>query len=214
MRLAYLEAGRRLAAAGRIEASAHVFELDVPELAAVLDGATAPTATALVDRAEYRQWERSLTAPDVLGPIPSNPDLSALPEGLRRLMGVILTAVTLLEPDLEVERVPLKGLGVGSEPYQGIARVAHDPGVVIEEMDPGDVLVAAWTAPSFNAVFAVAGAVVVQEGGLLCHAAVMARELGIAGVIGCADAMTKINSGDLIEVDPVAGVVKVLQPAA
>jgi pyruvate,water dikinase len=80
-------------------------------------------------------------------------------------------------------------------------------------MEPGDVLVAPWTAPSFNAVLSIAGGVVVQEGGLLCHAAVMARELGIPAVVGCAGAMTAIHSGDRIEVDPGTGTVRVLQRA-
>ena len=218
LRLAYLEAGRRLTAADTIADPAHVFELDVAELAAALDGSVGAAGRVSADevarRAEHRRWEKTLDPPPVLGPPPVEPDLSALPNGLRRLMAVIVAAVTLLDPDLDREVKPLAGLGIGDRSYQGIARVATDPGSVMAEMEPGDVLVAAWTAPSFNAVFAVAGAVVVQEGGLLCHAAVMARELGIPGVIGCAEAMTRIATGDLVEVDPVAGEVRVVQPAA
>ena len=91
--------------------------------------------------------------------------------------------------------------------------MATDPDRVLQEMEPGDVLVAAWTAPSYNAVFSIAGGVVVQEGGLLCHAAVMARELSIPSVIGCREAMTAIGDGDLVEVDPIAGRVRVLERA-
>jgi len=91
--------------------------------------------------------------------------------------------------------------------------VADDPGRAIAAMKPGDVLVAPWTAPSFNAVLAIAGGVVVQEGGLLCHAAVMARELGIPAVVGCAGAMTTIAEGDLVEVDPGSGAVRIITPA-
>jgi pyruvate,water dikinase len=54
----------------------------------------------------------------------------------------------------------------------------------------------------------------VQEGGLLCHAAVMARELGIPSVIGCHEAMTAIADGDLVEVDPAAGRVRIVERAA
>jgi pyruvate,water dikinase len=201
-----------LAGHGRISESAEVFELDVDEVAALLDGAREPSSAAVSKRAQHRKWEKTLDAPPVLGPVPADPDLSPLPSGLRRLMSIIVAAVTMLDPDLDRDEVPLNGLGIGDEPYRGIARVANDPAVIMAEIEPGDVLVAAWTAPSFNAVFSVAGAVVVQEGGLLCHAAVMARELGIAGVIGCAEAMTHITSGDLVEVDPVAGRVTVLEP--
>lgn len=209
-RRAYLEAGKRLLVGGRLNNSDHVFELDIAELAPVLEGSDAPTAEELAERADYRSWERGQSGPDLLGPPPADPDLRPLPPGLRRLMGVTLAAVTLLEPDVDRPEIPLTGLGIGSDPYRGVARVAHDAGEAIADMQPGDILVAAWTAPSFNAVFAIAGGVVIQEGGLLCHAAVMARELGIPAVIGCSEAMTEIASGDEIEVDPEAGTVKIL----
>jgi pyruvate,water dikinase len=56
----------------------------------------------------------------------------------------------------------------------------------------------------------MAGAIVTEEGGLLCHAAVIARELGIPAVIGAADAMALIPDGATIEVDPVRGAVRVV----
>ena len=80
-------------------------------------------------------------------------------------------------------------------------------------MAPGDVLVAAWTAPTYNSVMAIAGALIVQEGGLLCHAAVMARELDLPAVIGAGDVMDRINDCDVVEVDPVAGCIRVLTEA-
>ena len=76
-------------------------------------------------------------------------------------------------------------------------------------VEPGDVLITPYTAPTYNAVLAVAGAVVTQEGGLLCHAAVIARELGLPAVIGATDAMG-IPDGAEVEVDPTAGRVSVL----
>jgi pyruvate,water dikinase len=94
--------------------------------------------------------------------------------------------------------------------YRGVARVATDPDAVLETMEPGDVLVAPWTAPTYNAVLAIAGAVVVQEGGLLSHAAVMARELGIPAVIGCRRAMDLIGDGGVIDVDADAGEVRLV----
>ena len=59
----------------------------------------------------------------------------------------------------------------------------------------------------------LAGAVVVQEGGLLSHAAVIARELGLVAVVGAAGAMAAVPDGALVEVDPGAGRVRVLAPA-
>jgi pyruvate,water dikinase len=101
-------------------------------------------------------------------------------------------------------------MGVGTEPYVGTARVVHDASDALAAMEPGDVIVAPYTAPTYNAVLAMAGAVVTEEGGLLCHAAVIARELGLPAVIGASGAMTAIPDGARIEVDPVAGRVRVL----
>lgn len=93
--------------------------------------------------------------------------------------------------DPRAARRPLGGIGIGDRVHRGAARVVSDPehlDDVFAAMEPGDVLVAPWTAPTFNAVFAIAGGVVVREGGPLCHAAVMARELDIPTVIGCREA--------------------------
>lgn len=56
------------------------------------------------------------------------------------------------------------------------------------------------------------GAIVVEEAGILSHAAVMARELDLVAVVGVLDATALIPDGADIEVDPVAGVVRVLGP--
>ena len=79
-----------------------------------------------------------------------------------------------------------------------------------ETVNPGDVIVARYTVPTFNSVLALAGAVVTEQGGLLCHAAVIARELGIAAVVG-ASCVLDIDDGSMIEVDPIAGVVTALE---
>ena len=215
-RRAYLEAGKRLSSTGGLHDAADVFELDIDELAALLDGAGSPGADELADRRAQRVRERALDAPDVLGPPLAEPDLAPMPPAIRRVMGIIVTAVSLLDPDEDgaEPRGQLSGLGIGAAPYRGVARVVHDASAALESLAPGEVLVTAWTAPSFNAVLGIAGAVVVQEGGLLCHAAVMARELGIPAVVGCADALTGIADGDVVEIDPTGGRVTVLESSA
>lgn len=216
-RRAYLTAGERLAGTGRLHRAADVYELDIPELAAILRdpaGAGGVSADEASARADERRWQATLTSPEFLGAPLAEPNLAPLPPATRRTMGLILAATTMLDPDPKRAATSLAGLGIGSRTYQGRARVADDPNRAIQEMEPGDVLVAPWTAPSYNSVLAIAGGIVVQEGGLLCHAAVMARELDLPAVIGCTDAMTAIRSGDLVEIDPTAGTVKVLESAA
>jgi len=214
LRRAYLEAGRRLAETNRLLEAAHVFELDIDEAAAVLRGATSPTAVELEGRAQRRAEQATAIAPVLLGPAVAPPDTSVFPAGIRRTMEIIIAAVSNLEPDPLVERADLHGLGIGTGRHRGTARVAIDPERALDEMEPGDVLVAPWTAPTYNAILAMAGAVVVQEGALLCHAAVMARELGIPAVVGCKRAMELIGDGDLIEVDAVTGAVTVVERRA
>ena len=77
----------------------------------------------------------------------------------------------------------------------------------------GDILVTRGTCPSWNALLAVAGGIVTEEGGPLSHAAVIARELGLPALIGTAEATTLLIDGAAVLLDPAAGVVRLLEPA-
>ncbi len=211
VRRAFLETGRRLADRGRLADPANVFELTGEEAVAVLRGAAEPSATEVERRAVERAAQTDLVPPDRLGPTFDPPPPDALPKGMRRLVEAVNAVVSMLEPEPQADgRRALQGLGIGERTVSGRARVATRPEDVLSSIEEGDILVAAWTAPTYNAVLAAVSGVVVQEGGLLCHAAVMARELGIPAVVGAAEAMTAIGDGDDIEVDPVAGTVRIL----
>ena len=73
-----------------------------------------------------------------------------------------------------------------------------------------DVLVVPFTGPSVNSFLPVIGALVVEEGGALCHSAIVAREFGLAAVIGAHRATSRIPHGAQVEVDPVHGTVRLL----
>jgi len=208
LRRGLLEAGRRLAAAGRLARSGEVFELTVEEAAALLRSTAGPGTEELARRVAERRWWSTLQAPVQLGPAEAPPPVSALPENLGRITQIILTVVGALEADPDAE--PLCGTGVGTSSYVGTARVVQDAGEALATVEPGDVIVARYTAPTYNAVLAMAGAIVTEEGGLLCHAAVIARELGLPAVIGAVDAMDRIPDGARVEVDPIRGRVRVL----
>ena len=184
-----------------------VFELHLDEVAALLTGGRRPRPGGDRRRAATRRWEATLDPPARLAPrrhrrrwrcsrrtSPASPGSSSRSSARWRR-----------------SRTPrrLTGIGIGTEPYAGTARVVHDAAEALVAMEPGDVIVAPYTAPTYNAVLAMAGAIVTEQGGLLCHAAVIARELGLPAVIGAKDAM-EIPMARPVEVDPSTGRVRVL----
>ena len=195
-----------LEADGRIDPP--VFELSVDEVAALLRGEAGPSTDEIEARAAERRRWATLEAPARLGPEEAPPPVSAMPANLARITRIVLTVVGSLEADEGL--APLHGMGIGSETYVGTARVVHDAVEALATMEPGDIVVAEYTAPTYNSVLSMAGAIVTEQGGLLCHAAVIARELGIPAVIGATDAMTLIPDGARIEVDPTNGRVTIL----
>lgn len=212
LRRALLDTGCRLAASGALAAEADVFELTLDEITRELVSGAGPTLPEIAARADERRWWATLDAPPLLGPEQAPPPVSLMPPNLARVTRIVLTVVNALEADPAGE--PLTGTGIGTEPYVGTARVVHDAGEALAAVEPGDIIVAPYTAPTYNAVLAMAGGLVTEDGGLLCHAAVLARELGLAAVIGAVDAMARIPDGATIEVHPVAGRVRVLSRLA
>jgi len=104
----------------------------------------------------------------------------------------------------------LHGVGVGDRIVRGRACRVDSPEHAIDRLRNGDVLVVPCTTPAYNAVLTLAGAIVTADGGPLSHAAVLARELGISAVVGARGALTEIPDGALIDVDPVAGEVRIV----
>ena len=77
-------------------------------------------------------------------------------------------------------------------------------------VEPGVILVAPATMPAWTPLFASIAAVVTDAGGVLSHAAIVAREYNIPAVLGTGNATSVIKDGETIEVDGTAGVVRVL----
>ena len=95
--------------------------------------------------------------------------------------------------------VLVEGRAIGQKIGTGPVRVCRN----ISEMDqvqPGDVLVADMTDPNWEPVMKRAGAIVTNRGGRTCHAAIIARELGIPAVVGCGDATDLLHDGALVTV--------------
>ena len=92
-----------------------------------------------------------------------------------------------------------EGRAIGQKIGTGPVRIVQS----ITEMDrvqPGDVLVTDMTDPNWEPVMKRASAIVTNRGGRTCHAAIIARELGIPAVVGCGDATDKVQEGALVTV--------------
>jgi phosphohistidine swiveling domain-containing protein len=193
LRRAMLSAGRHLG----FDDPALAVEATVDELAARLDGAPSPTNDELRDRRADRARRSELEPPDELGSMLPIPPLDALPRPLA-LIGAAQLAVS------DQMRGTGTAVGIGNRPHVGRALVVDDPAVALCEIEPGDVVVTRATCPAWNAVLAMAGAIVTTHGGLASHAAVLARELKIPAVLGDRGAITRIRTGDLVEVNPMS----------
>lgn len=105
---------------------------------------------------------------------------------------------------LKKGKVLTEGRSIGQRIGQGKARVIHD----IHEMhrvEPGDVLISDMTDPDWEPIMKRASAIVTNRGGRTCHAAIIARELGIPAVVGCGDATETISDGDEVTVSCAEG---------
>jgi len=81
----------------------------------------------------------------------------------------------------------------------------------LRKMRRGDVLVASMTRPESVPAMRLAVAIVTDEGGVTCHAAIVSRELGVPCVIGTKHASRALQDGDLVEVDADQGIVRLLE---
>lgn len=209
VRRALLEVGRRMQQRNLAHAAEHALEMTLDEINAALTN-NSPGADELAGRHHWRTTVNIEDAPRKIGNPEPVPPLDVLPNDLAYVAGFIQKVVVETGLDGTPKTTGLNGYGVGTTSYTGIARLATTPEAAVEQLNPGEILVVPCTTPAYNMVVGFAGALVTAEGGPLSHAAVIARELGIPGIIGAPRAMLDIPDGVTIEVDPVRGSIRVL----
>ena len=174
----------------------------------------APSSAELSARASNRRRLAALDPPQTLGVAEPAPPLDVLPPALAEFTVAVQLVIEQLGMGGDrAEGGGLHGSGIGAASYRGIARRADSPEEALDAMEPGDILVVPCTTPAYNMVLAIAGGVVTATGGPLSHAAVLSRELGIPAVIGATGALSMIGDGDEVELDPVAGEVRIITRA-
>ncbi|HSW18966.1 MAG TPA: phosphoenolpyruvate synthase [Ramlibacter sp.] len=107
----------------------------------------------------------------------------------------------------------LAGRAVGASIASGKVRVVNDV-LGLGRFRPGEILVADTTMPDWGTVMKLAAAVVTNRGGRTCHAAIVARELGIPAVVGCDNATATLHTGDEITVSCAEGAEGRVYPGA
>lgn len=175
-------------------------------------GTNGPSADELAERHGLRTSLTAKDVPQVLGDPPSPPpDPSGLPPAVGRVMramGIVIDEMFGSSTEQHEEHL-LRGLAASPGIHEGIARRVAGP-AEFDRIVQGDVLVTESTSEAFNILLPLLGGIVTDAGGLLSHAAIVAREYGIPGVVGTREGTALIPDGARVRVDGGAGEVTVL----
>lgn len=185
-----MEVGRRLVEANVIADPTDILFLHRAELPELLRRPSDRRDVIATRRAEHAR-QLTVTPPGILGMPPADE-----PGG--RFDG---------ERGESTDGGSLKGTGASAGKVRGPARVTLSPDD-FGRVRPGDVIVCPSSNPSWIPLFAIAAGLVTDTGGVLSHAAVVAREFGLPAVVGTGDATTRISDGQIIELDGTTGDVR------
>ena len=163
-----------------------------PEILAYWKGEPLPDDSILADRRKYSAIFHS--------------------PGIRKLYtGSIAHEIEIMMAPKEAKEQDdiIKGTTAYPGKVRGVVRIILDPSKSLGFKE-GDILVVGMTRPEYLALMQKAGAFVTDSGGILSHAAIVARELKKPCVIGTQIATRKLKDGDMVEVDANAGIVRIL----
>ena len=208
VRLAALEIGARLERRGLLDDAEHVVFLMVEEVKRCLLGGEDFRTIVLRHRRE-RVWAQRHPYPAYLGPPPSDPpDLRGLPQEVREINQGLMWEI---EQDIAPPACGdgLTGVGASGGRYRGPARVVRGT-PDFASVQTGDVLVCPVANPAWAVLFPRIGAVIADTGGILSHAAILAREFGIPAVLGTRAATQVLSNGQIVVVDGTAGRIEVV----
>lgn len=202
-----MEIGRRLHARGVLGQDVDVFHLSLAELSALGEDVSDDRVAALRRLVEAHQAEAArfagVSPPMMLGiPRPFLPMDCAVTRGMAKFSGNIFMPPAAPGADLV-------GMPGSSGKARGPARIVKSLDDTVK-LQPGDIMVTAFTLPSWTPFFASVAGVVTNIGGMLCHSAVVAREYRIPSVVGTVRATETYTDGQLIEVDGDAGIVRIV----
>ena len=111
----------------------------------------------------------------------------------------------LAENEFQSDTNLIRGIGTSPGRVSGRAKIVRDPSKA--DIRYGDILIAKNTDPGWTPILSIAGGMVMEEGGLLNHCSIVARELGVPSIVGVHQATRRIKDNDLITIDGGLGVV-------
>ncbi|OLZ08086.1 PEP-utilizing enzyme [Sulfobacillus thermosulfidooxidans] len=191
-----LNVAKHLQAKGVLSRPDDMFFLYVDEVISQLMDSDAQNPSAVIaERRDLYQQQLKTTPAPHLGIVPTtprDPDLLSV-----RVFGEG-------SPGLEGLIREVRGFAASRGRYKGPVRIIHGPHEFFK-VQPGDVLVCRSTAPSWTGLFGIAGAVITETGGILSHAATVAREYQIPCIVGTRNATHVFHDGDMVLVDGTLG---------
>jgi pyruvate,water dikinase len=194
--------GERLAARGCFDEGDDIMHLHDREVRDAMANDTDYRALVAERKAELAACAQ-LTPPDALGTPPPPPQAG---DFVDPFMDSLVSRLLGIKPPAEGEQDPNVIDGVAGSPgtYTGVARVVKS----LEEagdLEDGEVMVCEMTLPPWVPMFAIAGAVVADVGGVMSHCAIVAREFGVPCVVGSVDGTSRIRTGQTVTVDGTNG---------
>lgn len=213
------EFGQRLVEGGVLKEVDDVFYLNRWEVAQVLYDMVAGWASGAPTRSP-KYWEKEIAERKRICAVlaaagPDQPALGPVPDEITEPFTVLLWGITTdrvkswLGGGEATAENELRGVAGSPGTAEGPARVVLTA-AELDTVQEGDILVCPITAPSWGPVFGKIRATVCDIGGIMSHAAIVAREYGLPAVVGTGSATKRIKSGDRIRVDANTGVVTIL----
>ncbi|HVR32620.1 MAG TPA: PEP-utilizing enzyme [Acidimicrobiia bacterium] len=214
VRRALVAAGDLLAEEGLLQRPDHIFDAIPEEVDALLrQDPEAPSAEVLAER-QRRRLTAPVDPPLILGDAQFPPSFEWLPGALGRINNAIMLGMSFdggLGADAGKRNkaaTVLAGVAASRGTYRGIARIVTTP-ADFGRLVQGDVLISVMTTPAYNVLLPLLGAVVTDTGGVLSHAAIVAREYRIPAVVATGTATTSIADGSVVTVDGDRGAVTI-----
>jgi rifampicin phosphotransferase len=217
-----LEGGRRLADQGIISEAEHLTVATKREAIALLTGnlgmlrgeadpqgpVDIPTAQVLQRRFTYIKTADPSRIPRALGTPPPPPPEGGLPPGMARTMAAVDSGIfkgiwdegSCTDEDVTKNPDLVKGAAASMGKVTGpVCRILQDDD--LQKVKKGDIIITYSSSASFNIVLGLCSGIVTDYGGMLSHAAIVAREYGIPAIVGTQLATKKFQNGDMVCID-------------